>query len=282
MLGLRFSRLVHAAIASGALVLAACPQGGKGSTDSDTDGATDSSTETTTDDPTDGPPLDPTLPPSPTDPVPPLPPPDPPPADLPPALLTVKLLDPSTLQLSFTEPVAPVDTVNPKRFRLSVAQGYAGSYGGQPSTFIVDAHYYNFEVYCPPEPPPCYYEPPYNYYYCYYGPGCYYEPSAPILATGIAPLDGDPTSIVVTLGVPIRPSLCQTIESINNSGGDNFSAVLHLHYAAGGLSQITDLSGQALPSLGDTWVKHDGSYYVYEGPPFANFNPFLPIPCTIL
>ncbi|MDC0716072.1 hypothetical protein [Nannocystis bainbridge] len=272
MLGLRFSRLVHAAIASGALILAACPQGGKGDTDTDTDTGT-ASDGSTTDDPT-GPPIDPTpLPPDPTNP---LPPPDPPPADVPPALLAVKLLDPSTLQLSFTEPLAPVGTVNPKRFRLSVAQGYFGSYGGQPNTTLVDPRYYNLEAYCPPEPPPCYYEPP---YYCYYTPGCYYQSTGAVEAIGVAPLDGDPSSLLIALGTPIQPSLCSTLDVFKDD--PNFKMVLHLHYAAGGLSQLQDLGGQAVPSLGDAWVKYDGGFYSYAGVVFSTLDPFLPIPCEL-
>ncbi len=34
-----------------------------------------------------------------------------------------------------------------------------------------------------------------------------------------------------------------------------------------------------LPALGEFWVKYDGATYNYLAPPFANFNPFLPIPC---
>lgn len=275
MLGLRFSRLVHAAIASGALVLGACQGGGKGDTDTDTDTGTTTDAPTT-DDPT-GPPFppDPTLPLPPPDP----PPPDPPPVDVPPALLGVKLLDASTLQLSFTEPLAPVETVNPKRFRLSIAQAYLGNYGGQPNTTLIDPRYYNLEQYCSPNPPPpCYYEPPYDYY-CYYGPSCYYQSTGPLVATSVAALDGDPTSLVIGLGVPIQPFLCNTLQAFEDN--PNFQMVLHLHYAAGGLSELQDLGGLAVPSLGDAWVKYDGNFYSYPGPAFSTLDPFLPIPCQL-
>lgn len=272
MLGLRFSRLVHAAIASGALVLGACQGGGKGDTDTDTDTGTATDTPTTD---------DPTGPPFPPDPSLPLPPPDPPPpADVPPALLGVKLLDASTLQLSFTEPLAPVETVNPKRFRLSIAQAYLGNYGGQPNTTLIDPRYYNLEQYCSPDPPPpCYYEPPYDYY-CYYGPSCYYQSTGPVVATSVAALDGDPTSLVLGLSVPIQPLLCNTLQAFEDN--PNIQMVLHLHYAAGGLSELQDLGGLAVPSLGDAWVKYDGNFYSYQGgAPFATLDPFLPIPCQL-
>lgn len=251
MLGLRFSRLVHAAIASGALALAACPRDPGEDTDTDTDGTGSSSA--TTDDPTTGAP------------------PPPPPGDVtPPALVAAALVDPSTLQLTFTEPIAPVDTVNPKRFRLSLAAGYSGVYGGQPYTRLADPRFYNFTQYCfPCEPSP-------PYYYCYDDYYCYYSPSGDIDVLDLVNHPYDPNSALLFLTAPIRPSLCNIVES---GGSPSFEFVLHLHYADGGLSQITDLVGLPLPALGKFWVKYDGYFYTYFAPPFANFNPFLPIPC---
>lgn len=252
MLGLRFSRLVHAAIASGALALAACPNN-RNDTDTDTD--TDASSGSTTDAPTT------------TDVD---PPPPPPPVDVPPALVSAALLDAFTLQLSFTEPIAPVDTVNPKRFRLSVAFGYAGLYGGQASTSLRDPRFYNYTQVCVP----CYYEPP--YYYCY-EPNCYYQPSEEIQVLDLFNHYADPNSLLLSLSTPIQPSLCNTIANLSETPtGD---AVLHLHYADGGLAQITDLAGLPLPPDGEFWVKYDGDFYNYYAPPFSNFTPFVPIPC---
>jgi len=250
MLGLRFSRLVHAAIASGALVLAACPgNGGDTDTDTDTDSSgssTDDPTTTTTTTTTTGPPV-----------------------DLPPALVSASLVDPFTLQLSFTEPIAPVDTVNPKRFRLSVAFGYAGLYGGQATTSLQDARLINYTEKCVP----CYYEP--YYYYC--DPTCYYAPSDEIAVLDLFNHYADPNSIFLALSTPIQPTLCKTIALLSETAtGD---AVLHLHYADGGLAQITDLAGLPLPANGEFWVKYDGDFYTYVAPPFSNFTPFVPIPC---
>lgn len=250
MLGLRFSRLVHAAIASGALALAACPN--DPGEDTDTDGSTSGST---TDDPTTGPP----------------PPPPPPPGDVtPPGLVAVTMRDPFTLQLSFTEPVAPVDTVNPKRFRLSFAFGYAGAYGSQPYTRLTDPRFYNQLEYCfPCEPSP-------PNYYCYDDYYCYYQPSPELAFADLVNDYYDPTSVLLLLTTPIQPRLCETLSGLTNP---NFTAVLHLHYADGGLSQLTDLAGLPLPALGKFWVGYDGENYTYLAPPFSNFNPFLPIPC---
>lgn len=262
MLGLRFSRLVRAAIASGALVLAACPRGGGEDTDTDTDGSgssgdmTTTLSPTTTIDPTTGPP--------------------PPPGDItPPALVSATLLDPQTLQLSFTEPIAPVDTVNPKRFRFSFAIGYFGAYDTQQQTFLRDPRYFNYTQNCVP----CQYGPFPDY--CYYQPYyCYFIPSDEILVAELYNHYSDPNSLLLFLTEPIRPSLCN---AINNDGDPKFSdAVLHLHYADGGLAQITDLAGIPLGPDGKFWVQYDGNYYTYIAPAFSNFTPFVPIPCPFV
>lgn len=256
MLGLRFSRLVHAAIASGALVLGACT-GDVG----DTDGTTDPTTTT------DGTNTD-----APTTTFEPPPPPPPPPGDItPPALVAVSLPDPFTLQLSFTEAIAPVDDVNPKRFRLSFARGYDGTYGGDPYVTLLDPRFYNLAQTCTPS---CYYGP--DPYYCYYEPHCYYTPTGPIDVFDVMNHYSDPTSIVLALTTPIQPSLCDVLSQASGP----FTFVLHLHYASGGLAQVTDLAGLPLPSLADGWVKNNSEYLPYhDAIPFTNFNPFLPIVC---
>ena len=86
----------------------------------------------------------------------------------------------------------------------------------------------------------------------------------------------DPNSTLLFLTTPIRPSLCNIVEQPTSGA---FDSVLHLHYADGGLSQITDLGSLPLPALGEFWVKYDGDSYTYLAPAFSNFNPFLPIPC---
>jgi hypothetical protein len=265
MLGLRFSRLVHAAIASGALYLGAC---------SDTPGDTETDTDTDTD--TGGHVTDTTSGPDPTTDAP--PPPPPPPGDItPPALTAVTIIDPVTLQLSFTEAIAPVDTVNPKRFRLSLARGYFGNYGGQPGTYLREPHYYNFVETCPPLPPGCYYEP--LPYYCYYYGNCYYQPSPQLEVADLFNHYADPTQVILSLTFPIQRSLCDVINAPEDPLVD---FVLHLHYAAGGLAQVTDLAGLPLAPLSDAWVKQDAVYYSYvNAAPFSNFNPFLPIPCGL-
>jgi hypothetical protein len=248
MLGLRFSRLVRAAIASGALVLAACKATGS---DTDSDGANETG-ETT------GVPVDPTTGVATTA----------PPADAPPALVAVEFLDPTTLQLSFTEPIAPTGSVNPKRFRIGLlVPGYDFD-GTHAGTKLYSPEYFNPNYDCPP----CYDTPP---YYCGPDEYCTYVPSALVLVSDVVDHASDPSKVILLLTEEIRPTLCQFI----NQDNPFEKPMLHIHYADGGLAQITDLAGLPLPALREEWVKAPGDFASYDGPPASLYDPFLPIPC---
>lgn len=259
MLGLRFNRLVHASLAGSTVALTGCPGGGE-DTESDTD--TDSSTDgTTTEDPTT------TVAPT-TDP----PPPPPPPADVtPPALVAIEFFDPQVLRLTFTEAIASVDDVNPKRFRLSVGRYVNDTYyNNYARTIYSDPEVYNRQQYCEPV---CYDD--YNCYdQCYYGPLLALDP-VDVLADAY-----NPTQIVLLLANPITPNLCNLINAL--SGDPDRPAGLLLHYADGGAAQITDLASIPLIGFGATWVKEDGSQYMtVDDLKFPELNPFLPIPCPL-
>jgi hypothetical protein len=256
MLGLRFNRLVHVTLASGSVALTGCPGGGE-DTDSDTD--TDTETEgTDSDEPTT------TVTPT-TD-----PPPPPPPADVtPPLLVGVEFLDPQILRLTFTEPIAPVDQVNPKRFRLSVGRFYTNDYyGNYQRTVYNDPENYNHEQYCN--------EVCYDYYNCYYQ--CYYGPTLSLDALDVLPDAYNPAQVVLLLEQSVTNNLCNFINAI--SGDPSRPAGLLLHYADGGASQITDLAGIPLLGFGETWVKESDQTFLYvDDLQFPELNPFLPIPC---
>jgi len=248
MLGLRFDRLVHAALAGGGLTLSACPGGG-GDTDTDGSSGTDSDDPTTTDEPTTGPP-----------------PPPPPPADItPPALVGAEFLDPQILRLSFTEALASVNDVNPKRFRLSIGRFYENPYYGYSRTLYNDPEDFNHNIYCAEE--------------CYYGScyeQCYYGPTLELDILDLLADADDPAKIVLFLEQPVTPSLCQLITNISGAAAGG----LLIHYADGGSSQITDLAGLPLAATGSTWVKlSEQHYHTIDGQKFPEQNPFLPIPC---
>lgn len=259
MLGLRFSRLVHAALASGGLTLTGCPGGGGDSeseseTESGSDGTdtSDTSDPTTTTSTTDVPP----------------PPPPPPPPDTPPALLAVEALDPQILRLTFTEPMAPVDAVNPKRFRLSAGRFRSEAYYGYARTLYTDVEVYNHQEYCN--------ENCYEYYECYYQ--CYYGPNLPVDVLDALPDAYNPAQVVLLLSAPITRSLCNFANQF--SGNPQIPGGLLLHYADGGAAQLTDLAGLPVVGFGETWVKETDEFTRYvDDLQFPELVPFLPIPC---
>src|SRR5690606_19843844 len=137
--------------------------------------------------------------------------------------------------------------------------------------------YYNYQQLCPAPPPACYYYPAPDY--CNYGPYCYYQNVGPILVSDLINHPDDPNAVLASLTAPILPTLCNVIESFKSQPSRD--AVLHLHYADGGLAQITDLASLPLPGLGEEWVKYSGNFFSYPGELFGNFDPFVPIPCSI-
>ena len=259
MLGLRLRPSVHAALAGGTLVLTGgCPSHGDDTetdSDTDTDTDTDTGTGTDTEDPT-----APTTTLSPTTPT--TEPPPPPPVDTtPPQMIAVELLDPQILRVTFTEAIAPVDLVNPKRFRLSVGRYRPAYYYSSQRTV-----YYDLGVFNTPE---CdyYYEP------------CYYEPPLPVDALDVLPDAYDPAQVIVLLTNPIFPRVCQIAAQAADPNPPGGRGGLFLHYAAGGNAEITDLVGLPLADIGLEWIKFQEDYMAVDYANFPELNPFLPIPC---
>jgi hypothetical protein len=260
MLGLRLRPSVHAALAGGTLALTGgCPPGGEDTetdTDTDTTGGTDSDTE--------GPSPTTTLTPT-TEP----PPPPPPPDTTPPQLVGVELLDPQILRLTFTEAIAPVDDVNPKRFRLSAAQYRPAYYYSTPRTAYYDLELFNNEYVCDYV---CY-----EYYECY--DQCTYLPGVAVDALDVLADAYNPAQAIVLLSQPIFPRVCQVANQFAAGIPEGSRGGLFLHYAGGGAAQITDLAALPLASVGIEWVKTLDSYMLRDYANFPDMNPFLPIPC---
>jgi hypothetical protein len=252
MLGLRIDHLAHAALAGGGLVLTGCHPGGQ-----DTDSDTDSSTSGTDSD------TDPTTTLAPT-----TEPPPPPPDNVPPTLIGVEFLDPQILRLTFTEAIAPVDQVNPKRFRLSVGNYLAPDYYGYSRTLYFDPSQFNYTTYCDYN---CY------DYDCYYP--CYQGPHLALDVADVLPDAVNPAQAVLLLAQPILPSLCNLANSLEAQG----TGGLLLHYADGGAAQITDLAALPLAPRGKTWVvqSQDPQLQINDVK-FPDLNPLLPVPCPLM
>jgi hypothetical protein len=256
MLGLRLDHLAHAALAGGGLVLTGCHPGGQ---DTDSDSDSDSNTSGTD---SDSDPTTTTL--SPT-----TEPPPPPVDNVPPALIAVEFLDPQILRLTFTEAIAPVDQVNPKRFRLSVGNYLNADYYGYSKTLYFDPAQFNTINYCDYS---CY-----DDYDCYYP--CYNGPPTPVEIADVLPDAVNPAQAVLLLAQPILPSLCSTANSLSAEGRGG----LLLHYADGGAAQITDLVALPLAARGKTWVVQAGEQQLQVNDvQFPEMNPLLPVPCPLM
>ena len=272
MLGLKFSRLVHASLAGGSLALSGCVDRAYdfgvdpiGDTDSDTD--TDTDTDGTTDDP------NPTT--SPTDPTTdPTPPPPPPSMPGPPQLIDAQFVDNLTLQLTFTEAIAPATAVDPRQFRLSAG------FGSQVEEYYFYGTFYqevgqfnNAEEYCGE----------YCYEYCDYDV-CYYEcfeycyapPGPPVRVNSIVQVPERPEVVWLTFDNPLTGKVCDQLDA----NPEGFVSELFIHYTASGAAPITDNDGEVLASISEPWVlRPEEDFYYVEGF-FSLMNPFLPIPCV--
>lgn len=260
MLGLRLRPRVTAVLTGGTIALTGgCKPGGEDTeTDTDSDSGTGTDSSTDTEGPTTGSPT--TL--SPTTVTPTTEPPPPPPVDTtPPQMIGVELLDPQILRVTFTEAIAPVDLVNPKRFRLSVGRYRPAYYYSSQRTVYYDLGLFNT--------PECdyYYEP------------CYYEPPLPVDALDVLPDAYDPAQVIVLLTNPIFTRVCQIAAQAADPNPPGARGGLFLHYAAGGNSEITDLVGLPLADIGVEWIKFTDDYMSVDYANFPELNPFLPIPC---
>ena len=171
------------------------------------------------------------------------------------------------MRLTFTEAIAPVDLVNPKRFRLSIGVYYQNDYYGYSRTSYQSPEFFNQSQNC--------YEKCY-YYECY--EVCYDGPLLELDILDILADAQDPAALVLLLENPVQPRLCEVVGILEDQP-NGFGGLL-LHYADGGAAQITDLVGLPLAPTGATWVKQSGqSSMQVDDLQFPEQNPFLPIPC---
>ncbi len=266
MLGLRFSRLVHASLAGGSLALMGCVDraydfGDSGEVIDPTDDP----------DPTDpsGDPPDPTGQPPEPDPNP-MPPP-PPSEPGPPRLLDVRFIDAATLELTFSEGMAPTDEVNPRQFRLSAAispepgYGYGGTFYQEVGMWNGGEYY--CEEYCYEQcvPDGCY-ERCFEY--------CSTPPGPPVVVEAITPTDR-PQVLLLSLSDPISGGVCQELDNLPS----DWTAELYIHYTVQGSALVADLDGEAFEDLGAHWVLDFGNEYSYVEGYLPYMSPELAIPC---
>lgn len=281
MLGSRFSRLVHASLAGGSLVLGCTNRAydfnddGGGSND-DSTGTTDGtvtvtvSTTEPTGSPTTTPPTTTTPTTSPTDPTV-----DPdttgPPPEMPgpPQLIAAEMLDNLTLQLSFSEPLAPPNSVDPQQFRLSIAYAPKGGYYYQYNTYYQEVGNWNgdCEEYC--------------YEYCY-DTGCneqcweYCQPGPQLRVAAFEQLYDRPDLLLLFFDNGIGSSVCTQLENFPSE----WTRGLFIHYTPEGSAPITDNSGELLADIAEHWALQPNRQWAYNQGTFPFMEPVIPIPCV--
>lgn len=291
MVGLKVRGWIPLAVAGGSLGVGGCvgrtydfgfdTEGFAGSGDSGTTGDPTGNPTDPTSNPTDptSNPTDPTV--DPTDPTS-----DP---GAPPQLLNVVFLDNLTLQLTFSEPMASVDAIDPTLFRLSMAFGIPDDYYADGArTFYQDVGYYAQDPYC--EDYNCY-EVCDPYYYGtsgYYGSSGYYGdtgkycyeycydycPPSPVNAFNLRNDLYDPTKVLLQLDRGITGQVCDLPQQLP----PEIVAGLFLHYTDDRPPIPVDTQGQGLFPIGEQWALTNDTFLEVPGM-FPNLGGMQPIPC---
>ena len=194
--------------------------------------------------------------------------------DAPPQLINVAFVDNLTLQLTFSEPMAPVDDVDPTVFRLSMGFGYTEGYNGYTRTFYQEVGYFNqqpcYEEKCYEN---CYYDKETGEKYCYEYCYCPYNITW-IEAIGLRNDSADATKVLLTLNPGIGSNVCDVAEMVP----PEYTVALLLHYTDDRPPLPLDTQGQGLYPIGEDWVNTGEGFLDVEGF-FPQLNPMLPIPC---
>jgi hypothetical protein len=189
----------------------------------------------------------------------------PPPLDGPPQLIDAFFLTNNTLQLVFSEPIAPTTGVDTAKFRLSLA--YAGGYYYGDGTQYADVGNWNGEEYC--------------YEYCGPAPGdpCYewcYTMQGPHLR--VAKMENGPAThqVTLTFDAPVQSGVCDMVDNLEEWG---YGAGLFIHYSNNGFPGIADTQNEPLDAIAEHWVLRPHDRWGNQQGDFPFMDPYIPIPC---
>jgi hypothetical protein len=154
------------------------------------------------------------------------------------------------IALRFSEPVGAVDGVDPRDFRISLAQiTYQCNY---------DACYTNTTYWDP------------NFYADHYAG---YEPySTDRLETDLIVLGNMPTDIVLRFETELEPSLCQWFPPEGE--------FLFVHYSPGAVP-VRSADGETLAPIGPDWAEVSPYTVWWAYGEFEQLDPKIAIPCTL-
>ncbi len=173
-------------------------------------------------------------------------------------LVSASLSEPSVLVLSFSEPLAPVDDVDPADFRVSAGLSYLlGDYTNPDyaSSNYVDPNYL-------------------AYIYDSYSASSF---------RAVAIVNGfDANQLALAFDYPLNPSSCDHLVSWQSGAWPEETRVAKLlpHYSPGAIP-VRSEDGDELAGFGADWVEWEGTILAEPGFGFPNLDPQVEIPCWL-
>jgi hypothetical protein len=175
----------------------------------------------------------------------------------PPELVDARFEDLYTVVLRFSEPIAPVDDVDPaSHFRLGTAFVLDDLEGGQLTVYYDLSEHFGNGV-----------------------PGQGGDALGPWQrhgATVVAALErgDDPHELRLSISYPFYSYIC---EILTEAAMLDIPAEIHVHYAQAGYPRVTDEAGNPLVDIGAWWV--GDSFATTQPGVFPELDLRLPIPC---
>lgn len=186
-----------------------------------------------------------------------------------PRILAARFVARDRVQLTFSEALGPIDQVNPRQFRLSmaysmVAYDYGYKYGG-PDVAYASGYYYDLA-----------------------GPDAY-EP--PLVVLALDRYDDQPELLALRLSRPVPTDLCEEIQDTEQTMADEAAAGpagdgrvgLFLHYTSRGSVGVRDLAQNPLEDMGGEWALHFGARNksVYGSEPAMRLDLLVELECPV-
>ncbi len=206
----------------------------------------------------------------------PTPPPPPPPSiPGPPLLVEAGFVDNLTLQLTFSEGIAPAQAVDPQQFRLS---GVLAPPGGMYyyGTFYREIGMWNgADYYCGKY---CYeycdyYKDDYCYDRCF--DYCYTPPGPPVRIAAISQVPERPDVLLLSLDNGIGGGVCAQLSNYP----EDWVSDLFIHYTPQGLAPVQDNDGELLAPIAEHWALDRNAQDQYTEGFLPYMDPIVPIPC---
>lgn len=161
------------------------------------------------------------------------------------------------VELAFSEALAPVDAVDPEKFRLGIVTLTSETYRGRCTKNV---------GYCDPTTP---IDDEYGCGYSYYSYGGGSDTLTRVTALELD--DDDPTRLRLRFAPALDRAVCLRLDYAD------FPAGIHVFFSAADLPTIEDRDGEALSDIAPHWVLFGESTTSRED--FEGLDHWMPIPC---